>query len=35
MQEVQSIGKLSVKTKIAYGMGDLGANIVVQAVALY
>jgi GPH family glycoside/pentoside/hexuronide:cation symporter len=35
MNEVYFDGKLPVKTKVSYAMGDLAANIVCQSVALY
>ncbi len=35
MNTVQPAVRLPVKTKIAYGMGDLGTNIVIQTVALF
>lgn len=35
MAETAAGGKLTVKTKLAYGMGDLGANIVLSTVGFY
>jgi GPH family glycoside/pentoside/hexuronide:cation symporter len=35
MNDIQAVNKLPVKTKVSYAMGDLGANIVCQSVALY
>ncbi len=35
MNDIKAINKLPVKTKVSYAMGDLGANIVCQSVALY
>lgn len=35
MNDIQAANKLRVKTKVSYAMGDLGANIVCQSVALY
>ena len=35
MNDTQGVNKLPVKTKVSYAMGDLGANIVCQSVALY
>jgi glycoside/pentoside/hexuronide:cation symporter, GPH family len=35
MTEEKTAGRLAVRTKIAYGVGDMGANLVISAVGFY